>query len=357
MRCVFRVVTSVVIVATFLAVLPLQPQLQGQLQGQLQDELESELQSEQQAESTNTIFRKAIAAAQAKTVKVYGATAGRVDGYASGVIISADGKIITMQGVFLEGQNVRVTLPDGVTHPATVLKRDRILQIALLKIEQKTPDYFNISDKQVGEKGDWVVTLSNAFKVADGVEPLSVNLGVISLRTAMRAELNDRDVAYDGPMVLIDAITSNPGAAGGAVVSIEGALVGVIGKVINSSETNTRLNYAVPAEVIFDFVSGKQRTPTAVAASQGKPGDLGVRLFKLGGRRSPAYIDRVVAKSPAAKAGLRADDLVIRLSGEKVATVADFSKLMQNVKAGDEVIILVTRGNKVIRVPLVAIEK
>ena len=142
-------------------------------------------------------------------------------------------------------------------HIATILKRDRETQLSLLKIQAVTPSFFELSADSVGKKGDWVIALSNAFKVADKDEPVSAMLGVISLRTTMEARLTKRDVAYRGELVLIDAITSNPGASGGAVITPDGRLVGIVGKIINSSETNTRLNYAVPTQVLHEFVAGK----------------------------------------------------------------------------------------------------
>jgi len=316
--------------------------------------------SDQFASETNEVFKNAWQYALERTVKVYGATAGRVAGYASGIVVSPDGKIVTMQGVFLEGRHVRVTLPDGSTHTAAVLRRDRQHQIALLQIDASTPKYFDVDPAAVGQKGDWILALSNAFKVADGAEPLSLNVGVISLRTSIAAYLNDRDVAYKGPLVLLDTITSNPGAAGGAVVTVDHRLVGVIGKVINSSETNTRLNYCVPTSVISQLIDAPNSPPgvsPSTAEDDRRPGDLGIKLFTLGGRRAPAYIDRVRPGSPAAEAGLKPDDLVVRLAGAKINSVAEFQQQMKSVKAGDEVIVVVTRKQQVIRIPLEAIEK
>lgn len=299
------------------------------------------------------VFDTAIAYAQERMVKVYGATAGRVDGYASGVIVSAEGHIVTMQGVFLDGQATRVTLPDGRQVPATVLRRNRELQLALLKIEDATPQYFELSENDVGRQGDWVMALSNAFKVADGVEPLSVNLGIISLRTSIEARLNERDIAYRGPLVLIDAITSNPGAGGGAVVTIDGQLVGTIGRVISSSETNTRLNYAVPASVVKAFVEGSFENEQDVMAETQRPGDLGIRLFRFGSRSEPAYIDRVQRGSPAAAAQLRPDDLVISVGGTRIGSIAEYDNAMKDVFEGVETIVVVKRGSKLIRIPLI----
>ena len=305
----------------------------------------------------NGVFREAIASSQKRVVKIFGAGAGRVEGYASGIIVSNDGKIVTMQGVFLDGQQVRVTLHDGTIHQARVLKRDREQQIALLKIDLETPDHFELSEQSVGGKGDWVVTVSNAFKVADKREPLSVNLGIISLETSMTALMASGDIAFKGDMVLIDAITSNPGAAGGAVVTMDGKLVGMIGKIITSSETNTRINYAVPNASIKKFIEGEIVQVAETTEKSTKPADLGLRLFRISGRREPAYIDRVRANGPAAKVGLRPDDLVISLSGAKISTIKDFDEAMKKIAPGDEVIVVVKRGESLLRVVMTAVEK
>ncbi len=238
---------------------------------------------------------QAISNSQPKMVKVFGASAGKVEGFATGIIVSKDGLILSSQGVFLDGRQVKVVLADGAEHMATILKRDRETQLSLLKIQADTPSFFELSEESVGEKGDWVIALSNAFKVADKDEPVSAMLGVISLRTTMEARLTKRDVAYRGELVLIDAITSNPGASGGAVVTPRGNLVGIVGKIINSSETNTRLNYAVPSSVLFEFVTGKASvTGETQPVLEQQDVEFGVVLFTLGGRNNPAYIARVV---------------------------------------------------------------
>lgn len=302
-------------------------------------------------------LQNAIDFGQARMVKVIGAGAGRVEGYGTGMIVSPDGLILTSQGVFLDGQQTRVILADGSTHEATVLRRDREIQLALLKIEHATPDYFELSSQPVGEQGDWVVALNNAFKVADKQEPVSVMLGVIALRTAMEARLNERDVAYRGDLVLIDAITSNPGAAGGAVLTLDKRLVGVVGKIINSSETNTRLNYAVPVELVAAFVAGKSKQQEATVTPSGVRGDLGIRIMELGGRKDPAYIDRVARGGPAEKAGLKSDDLIVSIGGEKIGTVRDYLQVAERLEAGQEVIIVVKRGLELLRLPVIPVEK
>jgi len=303
-----------------------------------------------QDEAANA-FEPAIEHAQQRVVKIYGGSIGRSPGYASGIVVSEDGQILTSQGAFLATGNLRVTFPDGSMHPAKVLRRSPTLQAALLQVESKTPHYFDIPEQPRVSRGDWILAVSNAFKVADGREPLSVNIGVLGLRTRLDARRGFQDFPYEGDVYLYDAITSNPGADGGAVVDSEGKLVGMIGKVIESKSTNTRLNYAVPADLLLQFIKGESSSlsPQNTAARPGPP-ELGIRLFALGGRNSPAYIDRVVANSPAAAAGLRADDMVISVAGQIVRNGADFQRIVATLKAGQEVAIEVKRQDQVLTV-------
>lgn len=242
-------------------------------------------------------------------------------------------------------------MADGTSHEATILRRDRIRQVALLQIQAETPEYFELSNEPVGEKGDWIVAISNAFKVADKQEPLSATLGVVSLRTELEARLTKRDVAYQGELVLIDAIVSNPGAAGGAVLNIDGKVVGMVGKVINSSETNTRLNYAVPNTFLADFVANKQDSEVvdSTAAPVLGQADLGIVLFKFGGRSNPAYIDRVKRGSPAADAKLQTDDMIVAIAGEKIGSVKEYLNIVETLRPDEEILIIVKRGLEIVR--------
>lgn len=306
-------------------------------------------------ESVNAAFSAAVDAAQQRCVKIFGAGIGRSEGYATGLIISNDGLILSAQGVFLAGDRIRVALPDGSMHMAKVMRRSQKLQAAILKVETETPDYFDLTHKSTARKGDWVLAVSNAFKVADGPEPLSVNLGVLSLRTQLETQNGVQDVPYDGDVLLIDAITSNPGAPGGAVIGVDGHLIGMIGRLMESKATSTRLNYAVPVDLLEAFVLNKEVeaapmvTPNPTLAGKS---ETGIRLFALGGKRDPAYIDRVLPNSPAAMAGLKPDDLIVSIAGEVVRDVSDFKEAMKQLAPGSEVEVVVKRKNDVITVKL-----
>jgi serine protease Do len=305
---------------------------------------------------SDNVFAEAIAKAQKRCVKIYGAQIGRVEGFATGIMISGDGLILTGQGVFLSGTSIKVVLPDGSQHVAVVERRSSALQVALLRIRTQTPDFFEVPEKPVARKGDWVVAVTNLFKVAQGAEELSVNLGIVSLRTTLDAKRGTQDIPYRGEALLVDAITSNPGAEGGALVTVDGQLAGMVGKIIESKSTNTRLNYAVPSDLLYKFIAGKLISPVAKIPGSGGKTELGIRLFKLGGKRAPAYVDRVLADSPAAKAGFKKDDLVLTINGEIVKNVRDCKKIFDVLPAGEEVVILIKRKNEILRATLVPAE-
>jgi serine protease Do len=310
------------------------------------------------AAENDSEFAPAVSHAQTRMVKIFGAGIGRSPGYGTGLIVSPEGDIITSQGVFLSTTNLRVITPDGETHIAKVVRRSQNLQAALLKIDAKTPDYFDLAEPADVEVGDWILGVSNCFKVADGTEPLSVNVGVLQLKTHLEARRGVQDFPYNGEVLLIDAITSNPGAAGGAVVSVDGKLAGMIGKVIEGKNTNTRLNYAVPTHLLHDFLTRPDEVATTEnPAPNDKPGDLGIRLFALAGRKGPAFVDRVVANSPAATAGIKSDDLVISLDGKPIKNSDDFAKAIATIKSGQEVAVIVKRKNDLVSVQLTAAPK
>ncbi len=304
------------------------------------------------AQDADNIFSKAIDAAQRRCVKIYGAGVGAEAGYATGVIVSGDGQILTAQGIYLTGNRIRVVLPNGDLHTAKIVRRSDSLQSALLKVEAATPEFFELPKKSSVRKGDWVLAVSNLFKVADGSEPLSVNLGIVSLRTKIEARHRTQDVPYTEDVLLIDAISSNPGASGGALVDAEGHLVGMIGKLLMSKSTNTRINYAVPADLLYGLVHGEAAQVAKGERGTAGKAELGIRLFTLSGKRSPAYIDRVVTGSPAHKAGLRPDDLIVTIGTRPVRSIRDYERIVKRLRPGKEITLVVKRKREVVLIKI-----
>jgi S1-C subfamily serine protease len=113
----------------------------------------------------------------------------------------------------------------------------------------------------------------------------------------------------------------------------------------------------VPTNLLQDFLTKPEEVASVDPPPGDKPGELGIRLFGLAGRRGPAYVDRVVASSPAAAAGIKSDDLVISLDGKAIKSGDDFQKAIANLKAGQQIQVVLKRKDDLVTVQLTAAPK
>ena len=286
-----------------------------------------------------------------RVVKVHGGALGREQGYAAGIIVSADGQIVTALSTVLESPVLRVVLADGRRFAARVVRRDDRRQLALLQIDAQSLPWFEFADATALRSGDWVVAAGNPFKVAAGPEPVSVLLGVFAGRARLEARRRTQDFPYEGEVLLLDMVVATPGFAGGALVDLEGRLLGMIGKAVESTRTNTWLNYAMPAEEIAAFLAGPVEEPS-VAADSAESVDWGIRLFDVGGQVRLAYVERVRPASAARRAGVRVGDLILAVGDVAVASCVDYYAACERLPAGEPANVLVKRGDQVLDLTL-----
>lgn len=309
-----------------------------------------------------TSFAKAIAAVQPKLVKVYGAGGVRgLEAYQSGLLISADGYVLTVWSYVLDSDVVNVTLDDGRKLAAQLVGADPRLEIAVLKIDATELPYFNLDAAIELQPGDRVLAFSNLYGVATGNEPTSVLHGVVSAKTNLAARRGAFQTAYQGEAYVLDAMTNNPGAAGGVLTDRQGRLVGLLGKELRNALNNTWLNYALPigelVVAVEDIKAGKTR-PRSADEDVKRPAEahdlasLGIILVPDILPKTPPFVDRVVRGSAADKAGLKADDLVLFVNGRIASscrTLLDEVRLIDRV---DEVRLTVQRDSELQEVVL-----
>lgn len=319
-------------------------------------------------------FDRAIDAAMPRVVKLYGLGVGAQAGYGTGVVVSSDGQVLTVLSLLIDARQVRAVTADGTHYEAEVVHRDNARQLALLRLNP--PDqggdtanvrgsanpftYFDLkcgaADDAALRPGDWVLAAGNPFKVADGAEPVSVVHGVFSARTRLDARRQVKEFPYRGDVLVIDAITSNPGAPGSAVVDVEGRFVGMIGREVVSNLTHTHFNYAVPRDVLCEFFKEATGvTPRdALAEASASKGvvDPGIRLTRTGYRDLPPMVDRVRRGSAAELAGVRQDDLILSLNGKNVANPEEYDERMRSIAAGEGIDLVIRRGRNVVTIRL-----
>ena len=293
--------------------------------------------------------------AELKTVKLYGAggVAG-LDSYQSGFFIDAEGRILTVWSTVLDVDTIIAVTSDGRRLECKVLGIDPNLELAVLESKQTTTEFFSIASAREADVGERVLALSNLFGIATGREMASVQEGIIMARTRLDARRGTYTSVYQGPIYVVDAMTNNPGAAGGALIDFQGRLLGMLGKELRDARANVWLNYAIPASQLRASVENILNGKSIARADASRPTvdrphsllALGIVLVPDVLAKTPAYVDSVKPDSPAAKAGLLNDDLVLFANSLRVASQAALRQELSSIDKGDPLILLVQRGNE-----------
>ena len=305
-------------------------------------------------------------ATELKTVKLYGAggVAG-LDAYQSGFFISETGNILTVWSTVLDLDTVIAVTSDGKRMEAKVVGVDPNLEIAVLSTDKPTGNFFDITQTTIAkadppQAGDRVLAFSNLFGIATGNEMSSLQKGVIMATTQLDARRGTFESVYQGPIYVIDAMTNNPGAAGGALTDMQGHLLGMLGKELRDVRANTWLNYAIPIQQIHDstarILAGKSILRTAESRKTADRPisliDLGIALIPDVLAKTPAYIDLVQPNSAASSAKLAPDDLVLFVNSVRITSQATLRNELKYIDQADEVTFLIQRGTTLREVTL-----
>ncbi len=311
------------------------------------------------AEST---FAPVVHRVQPQMVKIYGAGGARgLEAYQSGFVISPEGHILTVWSYVLDTEFITAVLDDGRRFQAELVGADPRVEIAVLKVDAEDLPHFNLDDAVDLAAGARVLAFSNLFNVAVGDEAASVLHGNVAGRTRLAARRGAFESAYDGPAYVLDAMTNNPGAGGGALTDRRGNLAGLVGKELRNKLDNTWLNYAIPISElqysVEQIISGELR-PRSAEPDVRRPAApvtlalLGIVLIPDVLAKTPPYVDHVVASSPAEEAGLQPDDMILFVNDRLAGSASEFKEALTFIDRIDEVRLLVQRGQMLIETSL-----
>jgi S1-C subfamily serine protease len=186
--------------------------------------------------------------------------------------------------------------------------------------------------------------------------------GVVSSFAPLEAHRGAFATHFHGNVYVVDASANNPGSAGGALTDSQGRLLGMLGKELRSSLTDTWLNYALPvaafAPTVEDILAGRF-TPVDVKEVDRPDNPLsfasvGLVIVPDVVTRTPPYIDRIIPNSPAATAGLKPDDLVVMIDSQVASSCRQASQLIARLEHDATVRLGVLRGEQFLEVTLKA---
>ena len=273
----------------------------------------------------------------------------RAQSLGSGVIVSADGYVLTNNHVVDRGVEITVTMPDKRELRAKVIGVDEATDIAVLKIDAANLPTMPWGDSAKLKVAEWVLAIGNPFQLNQ-----SVTLGIVS---ATGRTLEGRFAAYED-FIQTDAAI-NPGNSGGALVNARGELVGINTAIFSETGGYQGIGFAVPSnlarhvmdelvkygEVQRGTISGITLQPmtTRLAEQLRAPNTKGMVVFSMQ-QRSDAYA-----------AGLRPGDIIMSFNGTPIEDHLHFSRLISDAKIGSTVALGILREGKSLslKVPIV----
>ncbi|PYR96003.1 MAG: hypothetical protein DMG15_18900 [Acidobacteria bacterium] len=234
----------------------------------------------------------------------------RQQGEGSGVIVSADGYIVTNNHVVDGATELTVSMADKREMKARVIGTDAKTDIALIKVDAKDLPHVVLGDSSKVEVGDIALAMGNPFGLGQ-----TVTMGIIS--ATGRGGLGIED--YED-FIQTDA-SINPGNSGGALVNTRGELIGINTAILSRSGGNQGVGFAVPVDLVRHVMTQLKENGTVTRARLGVYfQELTPKLASALGVKASngAVVTEIVPDGPASKSGLQKDDVIVALNGKSI---------------------------------------
>lgn len=246
----------------------------------------------------------------------------------SGVIVRADGIILTNNHVIKGADQITVVLSDRREADAKVVGVDERTDLAVLKLSEPLGNLpvLEFSDSDQLEVGDLVLAIGNPFGVGQ-----TVTSGIVSALARTSVGISDFR-----SFIQTDAAI-NPGNSGGALVTVDGRLAGINTAIYSRDGGNVGIGFAIPANMVRTTLNGILETGRAVhpwLGASGQPVDQEVAATLGLDRPGGVLVNHVVADSPAARAGLVSGDVILSFNGKDLPDVQALRYLVASSESG-----------------------
>ncbi len=257
----------------------------------------------------------------------------------SGVILDANGYIVTNNHVVEGATQITVTLSDRREFSAKVIGTDPKTDLAVVKIDAKNLPALKWAEYEKLQVGDLVLAVGSPFGLSS-----TVTLGIISALGRGNVGIADYE-----DFIQTDAAI-NPGNSGGALVNMNGDLIGINTAIFSRTGGSEGIGFAIPSSIALDIVESLQKTGKVVR------GWMGVAIqeitpalaksFKLPEQRKGVLISDVNENGPSHAAGIRRGDVVVEFNGKEVQSVSQLRNLVARTMVGKDAQVKVLREGK-----------
>ncbi|MEV4884027.1 trypsin-like peptidase domain-containing protein [Chitinophaga ginsengisegetis] len=258
---------------------------------------------------------------------------GPVTGSASGVIITPDGYVVTNYHVANRAESLEVVLANRRSFKARIIGMDSLTDIALLKISEQSLPFVRFGSMDSVAVGDWVLAIGSPMGMNS-----TVTAGIVSAKS--RIFTSQEEQGQLSSFIQTDAVM-NSGNSGGALVDINGRLIGINVGILTPTGNFAGYSFAIPVEVVKKVCNDLLRNGRAIRASLGvyitnTPGMPGVLVYKL------------VDKGAAAKGGIQVEDIIKEIDNGEIRSVGDIQQTLVLHHPGDKIHLKVIRKGKLV---------
>ena len=290
-----------------------------------------------QAKGLSRAFRAATKKALPAVVQIKNSNNIEMPAIGSGVIIEANGTILTNNHVTEDEKVLYVQLTDGRIYKVLQVRTDPYTDLAVLQIkpEENLP-FAKLGDSDVIDIGDWVLAIGAPFSLDQ-----SVSAGIISAKDRSIEEMPRTT------MIQTDAAI-NPGNSGGPLINLDGEVIGITSSIYTTKGSYEGVSFAIPSNTARWASSelllyGKvRRSYLGVATSPVPPQTIRAMGIPI---RPAVKIARFLPNSPAEKSGLKIGDIILEYNAQPVKTAADLQRLVEQTVAGTVGKITIYRAN------------
>ena len=265
-------------------------------------------------------------------------------GLGSGVILSEDGYIVTNNHVIDGADSLEVLLNDNSTYEARVIGTDESTDLALIKIDAKGLKAIKVGDSEALRLGEWVLAVGNPFGFNS-----TVTTGIVSAKArSLGTDSHRRNRMGIEAFIQTDAAL-NPGNSGGALVNLNGELVGINAAIYSNTGSYSGFSFAIPTTIMAKVVADLREYGTVQRAVLGiSVADLTSEIAKEKGitaTKSGVLVAGVSDRSTGKELELKEDDVIVAINGTEIKNLPELHEQLAKYRPGQEITVSYYRDN------------
>jgi serine protease Do len=264
-----------------------------------------------------------------------------IEAMGSGVIIDPEGYIVTNNHVVQDADNITVTLNDKRVYKATIVGADPSTDLALIKIDEKGLPFLTYANSDDVKIGQWVLAVGNPFNLTS-----TVTAGIVSAKA--------RDINILGSQGTVESFIQtdaavNPGNSGGALVNLNGQLIGINAAIASGTGNYVGYSFAIPSNIVKKVVDDYMKFGKI------QRGYIGIRYREIDDQFAKdndlpsvkgVYVQEVVEGGAAEKAGMKKGDIILQIQGMPVNSKSEMQEIISQHNPGDKLELMVSRDGK-----------